>query len=202
MTQTPATYWKGHNGIAYAERQSLSIESRARMFRRIFGAIKTNAPRDIIEFGASVGDNLRAIRQLTGARLTGVEINRDVCFSHLVHSADEALCGSLQTFETARQWDMAFTRGVLIHVPPKDIEAAYNTLYNAARRYILVAEYYSPKPVEIEYRGQTGLLWKRDFAGDLLERFTDLRLVDYGFVYRRDPQWPQDDINWFLMEKV
>ncbi len=28
-----------------------------------------------------------------------------------------------------------------------------------------------------------------------------LRLVDYGFVYRRDPNWPQDNINWFLLEK-
>ena len=27
------------------------------------------------------------------------------------------------------------------------------------------------------------------------------RLVDYGFAYRHDPNFPQDDITWFLMEK-
>jgi spore coat polysaccharide biosynthesis protein SpsF len=25
--------------------------------------------------------------------------------------------------------------------------------------------------------------------------------VDYGFAYRRDPNFPQDDITWFLLEK-
>jgi hypothetical protein len=29
-----------------------------------------------------------------------------------------------------------------------------------------------------------------------------LRLVDYGFVYRRDPAHPQDDLTWFLLEKT
>ena len=24
---------------------------------------------------------------------------------------------------------------------------------------------------------------------------------DYGFAYKRDPKFPQDDITWFLMEK-
>jgi len=44
-------------------------------------------------------------------------------------------------------------------------------------------------------------LFKRDFAGEMLERFADLKLLDYGFVYRRDPNFPQDDITWFLLEK-
>jgi spore coat polysaccharide biosynthesis protein SpsF len=44
-------------------------------------------------------------------------------------------------------------------------------------------------------------LFKRDFAGEMLEQFADLRLIDYGFAYRRDPAFPQDDITWFLMEK-
>ena len=44
-------------------------------------------------------------------------------------------------------------------------------------------------------------LFKRDFAGEILDRHADLQLVDYGFAYRRNPQFPQDDITWFLMEK-
>jgi len=31
--------------------------------------------------------------------------------------------------------------------------------------------------------------------------YQDLQLIDYGFVYHRDPNWPQDDLHWFLMEK-
>ncbi len=74
-------------------------------------------------------------------------------------------------------------------------------MFASASRYILVAEYYNPQPTEIAYRGHSGRLFKRDFAGELMDRFPDLSLVDYGFVYRRDANFPQDDLTWFLMEK-
>ena len=34
-----------------------------------------------------------------------------------------------------------------------------------------------------------------------MDRHPSLSLIDYGFAYRRDPTFPQDDITWFLMEK-
>ena len=77
----------------------------------------------------------------------------------------------------------------------------YQRLHDCSRRYVLVAEYYNPSPVAIPYRGHDDRLFKRDFAGELLERYDDLRLVDYGFVYHRDPVFPLDDITWFLLEK-
>ena len=64
-----------------------------------------------------------------------------------------------------------------------------------------IAEYYNPTPVEVKYRGHDGRLFKRDFAGEMLDRFPDLKLVDYGFNYHRDHNFPQDDGNWFLLEK-
>ncbi|MFM6157881.1 MAG: pseudaminic acid biosynthesis-associated methylase, partial [Sphaerospermopsis kisseleviana] len=67
--------------------------------------------------------------------------------------------------------------------------------------YLLIAEYYNPSPVAIPYRGHADRLFKRDFAGEVLDQHPELRLVDYGFVYRRDPNFPQDDITWFLIEK-
>jgi hypothetical protein len=53
----------------------------------------------------------------------------------------------------------------------------------------------------IPYRGHTDRLFKRDFAGEIMERHPSLKLIDYGFAYRNDPNFPQDDITWFLMEK-
>ncbi len=44
-------------------------------------------------------------------------------------------------------------------------------------------------------------LFKRDFAGELLDTFSDLQLLDYGFCYHRGPNFPQDDANWFLLKK-
>ena len=52
----------------------------------------------------------------------------------------------------------------------------------------------------VRYRGTDDRLYKRDFAGELMERY-QLRLVDYGFTYRRDNYFPQDDTTWFLLEK-
>jgi spore coat polysaccharide biosynthesis protein SpsF len=54
----------------------------------------------------------------------------------------------------------------------------------------------------VEYRGYKARLFKRDFAGEMLDKYRDLSLLDYGFVYHRDPNFPQDDVNWFLLEKV
>jgi spore coat polysaccharide biosynthesis protein SpsF len=64
-----------------------------------------------------------------------------------------------------------------------------------------VCEYYNPTPVEVTYRGHEQALFKRDFAGEMLDAFPELTLVDYGFTYHRDPKFPLDDSTWFLMEK-
>ena len=75
-------------------------------------------------------------------------------------------------------------------------------MFQSSHRYICIAEYYNPTPVEVPYRGHQNKMFKRDFAGEMLDKFQDLRLLDYGFVYHRDTQFPQDDVNWFLLEKI
>jgi spore coat polysaccharide biosynthesis protein SpsF len=64
----------------------------------------------------------------------------------------------------------------------------------------LFAEYYSPRPVKLIYRGKKDKLFKRDFAGEFISTFKDIRIKSYGFVYHKD-KYPQDDLNWFLMKK-
>ena len=67
--------------------------------------------------------------------------------------------------------------------------------------YPFLAKYYSPTPVSISYRGHKDRLFKRDFAGELLDKYSDLKLVDYGFLYHRDYYFQKDDLTWFLLEK-
>ena len=90
---------------------------------------------------------------------------------------------------------------MLIHINPEQLQEVYQKLYDATERYILLSEYYNPTPVEVLYRGNIGKLFKRDFAGELLDKFHDLKLVDYGFIYHRDNIFPCDDCTWFLLEK-
>ena len=92
-------------------------------------------------------------------------------------------------------------KGVLIHIAPEELLEVYDKLYNSSKRYICIAEYYNPVPVEVQYRGHSGKLFKRDFTGEMLDKYSDLQLVDYGFIYHRDNNFPQDDITWFLLEK-
>ena len=81
------------------------------------------------------------------------------------------------------------------------LPVAYQRLFDASHRYVLVCEYYNPTPTSVPYRGHADRLFKRDFAGEMLDLYPRLSLVDYGFAYRRDPVFPQDDVSWFLMRK-
>ena len=81
------------------------------------------------------------------------------------------------------------------------LQVVYQKLYDSSSKYILIAEYYNPSPLAISYRGHSDRLFKRDFAGEFLDIFKDVKLIDYGFSYRKDPAFPQDDITWFLMKK-
>ena len=43
--------------------------------------------------------------------------------------------------------------------------------------------------------------YSKRFCGGNFGFVPSLSLIDYGFVYHRDPNFPQDDISWFLIEK-
>lgn len=190
-------FWAGEFGNEYIDRNSAEklLESNVEFFKR---ALPTDM-HDVIELGANIGLNLAAIDKIMPwLNLVGVEINQKA-YEQLAKIADISYCCNLFDSRIDNICDLSFTKGVLIHIHPDDLKAAYQRLFDLSRRYILICEYYSPKPVEIEYRGETGKLWKRDFAGEMMDAHP-LRLVDYGFVYHRD-KWPQDDITWFLMEK-
>lgn len=202
-------FWAGEFGNEYNRRSPGDERSNYHFFEAALnlGAHRRRPghpvrPASIVELGCGTGANLRALHSLVPVcDLAGVEINAAALDQAMRYpaAANWFHHGSILDWMPPRTWELAFTKGVLIHIAPEDLPAAYDTLWAASSRYILVAEYFNPKPVEVPYRGHAGRLWKRDFAGDLMKRF-DLALLDYGFVYHGDAN-PQDDINWFLMEK-
>ena len=98
--------------------------------------------------------------------------------------------------------DLVLIKTVLIHINPKMLNTVYEKMYQASNRYILICEYYNRTPVAISYRGHEDRLFKRDFAGEMLDTYSDLNLIDYGFAYHRVPQCKYGDITWFLLEKA
>jgi pseudaminic acid biosynthesis-associated methylase len=196
-------FWAGEFGSAYIQRNAGSalLASNISFFSK---ALRTaHRLKTCIEFGANIGMNLRALQLLFPAQEQyAVEINADAV-SELakVIPSTNITHGSILDFKLERTFDLALIKGVLIHINPDFLPAVYESLHRAAARYLLVCEYYSPSPVSISYRGHRDRLFKRDFCGEILDRYRDLSLIDYGFVYHGDPDYPQDDINWFLMEK-
>lgn len=196
------TFWSGEFGDDYIERNtgSATVAANIALFAEIMKSMDDIS--SVVEFGANIGLNLRAIRHLKPEiELSAVEIN-EKAVSALKSVGDiKVYHDSILDFESDGEADLALIKGVLIHINPDELAKVYDLLYRTSRKYICVAEYYNPSPVEVRYRGHEGKLFKRDFAGEMLEMFTDLELVDYGFVYHRDRNFPQDDTTWFLMEK-
>ncbi len=157
-----------------------------------------------LEFGANIGMNLKALQLLyPGMHLEAIEINPDAAqqLTSLIGES-HVFEGSIFEYPVATKVDLSLIKGVLIHIDPDMLDTVYEKLYQASNRLILICEYYNSTPVSISYRGHADRLFKRDFAGEMLEKYPDLMLVDYGFSYRRDPAFPQDDITWFLMQKA
>jgi len=197
------SFWAGKFGDDYIARNTgdALLSSNMALFARIMA--RCPGARSLIEFGANIGMNLRALHALfPGLDLEAIEINDNAVAQLRAWGVlKQVHHGSILEFAAERRWDVALIKGVLIHINPDYLAQVYDSLYRASRRYIVVVEYYNPTPVEVTYRGHAGRLFKRDFAGELLERHKGLRLLDYGFVYHRDPVFPQDDITWFVLGK-
>jgi pseudaminic acid biosynthesis-associated methylase len=194
--------WAGEFGNDYItrNRDGALLDNNRALFEKILS--HTQDVTSAIEFGSNIGNNLRALRELLpAAELHSVEINAQAAAEIEAWGGATVEVASLMDFEPTRGWDLSFTKGVLIHLPPESLPDVYAKLVAASSRYVMVCEYYNPSPVEVSYRGHEHALFKRDFAGEILDAHPELRLVDYGFTYHRDPQHPLDDSTWFLMEK-
>jgi spore coat polysaccharide biosynthesis protein SpsF len=156
-----------------------------------------------MEFGANIGMNLKALKLMYPTQEQyGIEINADAV-RELTHNIqpEHVYHSSILDFTPQRTWDLVLIKGVLIHINPDELPRVYERLVASCGKYLLLAEYYNPAPVSIPYRGHEDRLFKRDFAGEIMDKYPEMRLIDYGFAYHRDPNFPQDDINWFLMQK-
>ena len=195
-------FWAGEFGDEYICRNPSDKEMGARLalFSKIMS--RTDGVKSAIEFGANIGNNLKVLRQIfPSMELAAIEINDRAAAVLEKWGKSQVYHQSILEFNPDRQHDFVFISGVLIHINPDMLQRVYDRLYAASRRYICLIEYYNPTPVEVSYRGHSGRLFKRDFAGELLERFDGLKLVDYGFIYHRDSNFPLDDLTWFLLEK-
>lgn len=199
-------FWRGEFGDTYAGRNAATSEhlrSRVAMWAKIMDAMVGDPPTSILEVGSNIGNNLRALRTLTGAEMYAVEPNqqaRDILVGDGVVPATNALDGLATKIGLADgAVDLAFTSGVLIHIHPDDLLASCAEIHRVSRRYLACIEYFSDKPEAIPYRGHSDKLFKRDFGGFWLDNFADLQICGYGFFWKR--LTGLDNLTWWLFEK-
>ena len=194
-------FWASEFGDNYISR-NMSPElssSNIVFFSRIISSLGY-LPKTFLELGANIGMNIKALQSIfPGASFTGIEINKKAC-ELLSETGCKVIEGSILEANIKDKYEFVFSKGVLIHVSPDQLNETYKKMYECSSKNILIAEYYNPNPVAIPYRGNFDKLFKRDFAGEFMDLYPDLILRDYGFAYHRGA-FPQDDITWFLLEK-
>lgn len=195
-------FWRGPFGADYANRSSDPdfVSSNVALFAEVLSRA-SELPDTVFELGANIGLNYLALKALLPhLKFTGLEVNR-IAADKLAGLGCESVNESIHDFETSATYDLVLSKGVLIHINPNLLGEVYEKLFRFSRRYILLIEYYNPTPVEINYRGHPERLFKRDFAGEMMDRFPGLKLIGCGFAYHRS-NFPQDDETWFLLEKT
>lgn len=191
--------WSGDFGNEYVKRNRAAAGGRDRFWRHV---VETLSPTSALEVGCNVGGNLYWLAQMLGPEnVAGIDVNEQ---------ALETVRGDLPGVEVRRSlgqsipfddasYDLVYTTGVLIHIPPSDLEGVMREIHRCSARYILCGEYYADEPTEIPYRGETGALFKRDFGGTYEELFPELSLVEKGFLPAGEGTW--DDVTYWIFSK-
>ena len=198
--------WTGEFGNDYIDRNEATeerIAGKTRAWARMLRPLAGSMPLSILEVGANIGLNLRALRRVVVGDLFALEPNekaRKRLVTDGVVGTNRVLAGGAEAIPLGdAAVDMVFTSTVLIHVGPDNLLSACREIHRVADRYILCNEYFSVHPETIEYRERTDLLFKRDFGSFWLDNFPDLQLIDYGFFWRRADA--MDNTTWWLFAK-
>lgn len=193
-----AQAWASDFGDAYTIRNRVQWEKRQPFWEYI---INKTEPASVLEVGCNSGWNMRAISSLGkhSRRLTGVDVNKTAIAEAQLACFDVRECAArdLRTIFEPGEFDLVYTCGVLIHIPPEDLTDVMQSIVDVSRKYVLAVEYAHKDETPVEYRGHTDMLWKRPY-GRLYEHL-GLKTTWFGFLA---PDTGFDQCTAWLMEKV
>lgn len=175
-------FWAGEFGDAYVGRNPAEIDARAAFWRDLIARFPS---KRILEVGCAQGANLRHLADLVPPNeVWGADVNE---------SALAALRQGLPTVNGVwavgrnlpfrdRHFDLVFTMALLIHVPDPALPMVMSEIVRCSRRWVMCGEYHADQPTEIEYRGHTGVLFKRNYGRLYTELFPELELREEGYL--------------------
>lgn len=197
--------WRSATGDDYVRRNPArpQVVRLARAgFIRVFRDISPD-PDAILEVGANLGINLRALRGISAASLHAVEPNqhaRRILVEDQVippSQVHDGHAGALPFDDAA--FDLVFTNSVLMCIPDEHLGEACAEIHRVSRRWILSIEYPAARPVTLPYHGYDNMVFKRDYRTYWCHNFAEVTCIAQGpfLALHRRLEGP----TWWLLEK-
>ncbi len=164
----------------------------------------------VCEFGCNIGANLKSINHLNPEiALAGIEINPHAVKLLQKENLGDIHCASILDVDLDRQYDMVFTRGVLIHINPDEVPTVMHNMAKHARHYVMIYEHYSANPHNLDrYQplskevvpGEGYQFW-RDFSDDFQALYPDWQMVATGVDDTLNQVPEEGDLHWTIFRR-
>lgn len=202
--------WQGEHGNQYTLRNPQNPEQMDALYLSNFGLKRTELnqeflgglPRNlkILEVGCNSGVQLALLQKMGFTCLYGVEVNRSAIEKAKIKGIDIVYGSAFDLPFKDNFFDLVFTSGVLIHIPPNFLAKAMEEIFRVSGKYVWGTEYFSENLQEIVYQGKKDLLWKADFCQIYLDYFLGLKLLKKRSMVYLDNPVNFDEM--FLLEKI
>ena len=152
---------------------------------------------------------LKAINQLRPEiALTGVEINSFAVDEIRMQKIGDIYCDSILDVDLEKKFDFVFTRGVLIHINPKEVHKVLHNMAKHSKKYVMIYEHYSPKLFKKpSYKTQSkavvqgeGYQFWNDFSGEFHALYPDWEKVYDGVRLKPGKKPKKGDLNWAIFK--
>jgi pseudaminic acid biosynthesis-associated methylase len=177
MSDTPQLdAWRGDFGREYTERSRFSLDDQNQHWMEVYGVRATDffernlegvdRSARVLEVGCNLGNKLMLMQSLGFTDLYGIEPAAYAVTQARARNPglDLLRADAMDLPFKDDFFDFVFTCGVLIHIHPDDLAQAQREILRVSKRWVFGYEYFSDEPAEMDYRGNDGLLFKRDFS--------------------------------------
>lgn len=167
---TPMAFWAGEFGAEYTQRNQVDWALRVPLLQRM---VDQTGAETFLDVGCNAGWNLMALRKISADfMMSGVDVSHQALLQATAEGFDVINMPASAIAECDELGpacaDMVITSGVLIHIPPSELDAVMRAIVAASGRHVLCIEYDAPVEQMVEYRGHQHRLWRRPF-GELYE---------------------------------
>ena len=182
-------FWSGDFGKEYTDRNPSNTKEMEELCKKFYGLTRKelnepflkDIPKDarILEVGCNTGSQLQTLQDMGYTNLYGIELQW-----YAVETAKKGtkniniIQGTSFDIPFKDQYfDMVFTSGVLIHINPTDLALAMKEIIRCSKKHIWGFEYFTNEITDINYRGNTGFLWKADYCKIYQENDPSLKVI-------------------------